>query len=52
MGKLKNGKDAGKAEVTGEMIKNGGEVERARESLAVLLNDVWHRAVINLECVC
>ena len=26
------------------------EMERAREGLAVLLNDVWHRAVVKYGC--
>ena len=27
------------------------EMERAREGVAILLNDVWHSAVINFGCV-
>ena len=27
------------------------EIERAREQVAVLLNEVWHSAVIDFECV-
>ena len=26
-------------------------MERAREGVAILLNDVWHNAVIDFECV-
>ena len=27
------------------------EIERAKEGMAVLLNDVWHRAVVKYRCV-
>ena len=33
------------------MIAGVQEMERARESVAVLLNNVWHNEVIDVRCV-
>ena len=33
------------------IIADVQKIERAREGIAVLLNDVWHSALIDFECV-
>ena len=52
---LTNAKLKGKGELSwcGVNIIFAGvqEMKRAREGVAVLLNDVWHSAVVKYECV-
>ena len=49
--KLKgNGEVSWCGKVVNGIIDSVREMERARESVAILLNDVWHRAVIDLGC--
>ena len=49
--KLKGkGGEVSRVEVNG-IISGVQEMERAREGVAILLNDVWHSAVIDFGCV-
>ena len=48
--KLKGNGEASWFEVDG-IIAGVQEMERTREGVAVLLNDVWHSAVIDFGCV-
>ena len=48
--KLKGNGEVSWCEVNG-IIADVQEVERAREEVTILLNDVWHSAVIDIRCV-
>ena len=48
--KLKGKREVSWCEVNG-IISGVQEMERAREGVATLLNDVWHSAVLNYGCV-
>ena len=48
--KIKRKREASWCGVNG-IIAGVQEMERAREGVAILLNDVWHSAVIDFECV-
>ena len=47
---MKGKREVSWCEVNG-IIVGVQEMERGREGMAVLLNDVWHSAVINFGCV-
>ena len=48
--KLKGNGEVSWCEVNG-IITGIPEMKRARKGVAVLLNDVWHRVVIDFECI-